>query len=123
MDLNNVKKSEIKSDDSYGNGIVNKFEFKLKKKISVKVVNGNLFKKKIRRIKIILQNNEYFENDMILHRINHNKVNIFSNEETPVSSLLNNFLFHMNKKDNTISQKLINASCKTIKFLEKFYKC
>ena len=123
MDLNNVKKSEIKSDDSYGNGIVNKFEFKLKKKISVKVVNGNLFKKKIRRIKIILQNNEYFENDMILHRINHNKVNIFSNEETPVSSLLNNFLFHMNKKDNTISQELINASCKTIKFLEKFYKC
>lgn len=123
INLSNVRNFEIKSNNMFGIGIVNKFEFKIEKNISVKVLNGNLFNKKIRKIKIILKNNDCFENDMILHRIQYNKKIIFSNKNTPVNSLLNNFFIYLNKKDNTISRELIDVSCQTTKFLEKFYKC
>lgn len=123
INFSNVRNFEIKANNDFGKGLVTKFEFKIDKNINVKILNGNLFNKKLRKIKIILKNNDCIENDMILHRIQHNKEIIFSNKETPINSLLNNFFIYFNNKDNTISRELIDASCKTTKFLEKFYKC
>lgn len=118
-----VKSTEIKLNNKLGKGIVTKFNFVIDKKIDVKVLTGNLFKKKIRKIKIILKNNDIIENDLILHKIFFNKLNIFSNYETPIFSLLNNFNKSIKKNDFQTSRKIINASSKTEKFLDKFYKC
>ena len=122
-DFYNIKKKEIKNDNSKGNGIVSKFKFMLDNKIEVNIVTGNLFKKKIRKIKIIYENNQILENDMILHKLYLNKKIIFKNKITPISSLLNNFEYALRNKEYSTSSKLIEASYKTTKFLEKFYKC
>ena len=60
---------------------------------------------------------------MILHKLYFNKKIIFKNKITPISSLLNNFEYALRNKEYLTSSKLIEASYKTTKFLEKFYKC
>ncbi len=122
-DFNNIKKKDIKINNSNGNGIVTKFKFILNNKIEVNIVTGNLFRKKIRKIKVIYKNNQILENDMILHKLYFNKKIIFKNKITPISSLLNNFEYELRNKEYLTSSKLIEASYKTTKFLEKFYKC
>lgn len=114
---------EIKLNNKLGKGIVAKFNFNINKNIFVKVITGNLFKKKIRKIKIILENNDYIESDMILHNLYFNKLKIFSNNKTPISSLLDSFSHSIKDNNYETSKMLIEASGKTIKFLEKFYKC
>tara|TARA_B100001057_G_scaffold491792_1_gene582799 strand:+ start:138 stop:1031 length:894 start_codon:yes stop_codon:yes gene_type:complete len=119
----NVKKMDIKSDNTIRKGNVTKFIFKLNNKIEVNIITGNLFKKKIRKAKVILRNNDYYENDMIYHKLYFNKKIIYTNKVTPISSLLNNFELAVKNKDSSTSFELIEASCKTTKFLEKYYKC
>lgn len=119
----NIKKIDIKSDNTIRKGKVAKFVFKLNNKIEVNVVTGNLFRKKIRKVKVILRNNDYYENDMIDHKLYFNKKIIYTNKVSPISSLLNNFELAVKNKDSSTSFELIEASCKTTKFLEKYYKC
>ena len=118
-DFSIVEKKEIISNNKYGKGLVTKFMFKINKNINVKIVTGNLFKKKLRKIKIILNDNNYIINDMVDHQIYANNKIIFKNNETPLSSLLKKF----ENGNREISKKLISASYKTTNFLEKFYKC
>ena len=118
-DFSIVEKKEIISNNKYGKGLVTKFMFKINKNIDVKIVTGNLFKKKLRKIKIILNDNNYIINDMVDHQIYANNKIIFKNNETPLSSLLKKF----ENSNHEISEKLINVSYKTTNFLEKFYKC
>lgn len=118
-DFSVVEKKEITSNNKYGKGIVTKFTFKINNNIKVKIVTGNLFKKKLRKIKIILNDNNHFINDMVDHQIYSNNKIIFKNNETPLSSLLKKF----ENSNHEISEKLINVSYKTTNFLEKFYKC
>ena len=118
-DFSIVEKKEIISNNKYGKGLVTKFMFKINKNIDVKIVTGNLFKKKLRKIKIILNDNNYIINDMVDHQIYANNKIIFKNNETPLSSLLKKF----ENGNREISKKLISASYKTTDFLEKFYKC
>lgn len=118
-DFSVVEKKEIISNNKYGRGLVTKFMFRINKNINVKIVTGNLFKKKLRKIKIILDNDNYIINDMVDHQIYSNNEIIFKNNETPLSSLLNKF----ENGNLEISKKLIDASYKTTNFLEKFYKC
>lgn len=113
-----IEKKEIRSSNEHGNGVVTKFILKINTNIKVKIVTGNLFKKKIRKIKILLEDNNCFVNDMIDHQISFNHEIIFKNNKTPISSLLKKF----ENYNFEISRKLINVSYKTTVFLEKFYK-
>tara|TARA_X000000950_G_scaffold62858_1_gene76736 strand:- start:1726 stop:2613 length:888 start_codon:yes stop_codon:yes gene_type:complete len=120
-EFTNITSKEIKSSKKDGNGLVTKFTFFIDKKIKVKVVNGNLFKKKIRKIKIIFNNKAYLENDMILHKMNNKNFNKSKKIKTPVTNLLEKFENDIASNEYKRSVKLIKASSKTISFLEKFY--
>ncbi len=114
-----VNKKEVKSNNKYGRGMVTKFFFKINSNINVKIITGNLFKKKLRKLKIVLDDKNYITNDMILHKLSFNNKVIFKNNKSPISSLLMKF----ENGNLEVSKKLIDASYKTTVFLEKFYKC
>ena len=120
-EFTDISSKEIKSCNKDGNGLVTKFTFFIDKKIKVKVVNGNLFKKKIRKIKIIFNNKTYLENDMVLHKINIKNFDKSKKIKTPVTNLLEKFENDITSNEYKRSVKLIKASSKTINFLEKFY--
>lgn len=119
----NMSNREIKSNNIYGKGIVTKFSFNINKKIKVNIITGNLFKQKLRKIKIILNNKDYIESDMVKHKIITNTNVRFKSNETPIAYLLNRFERGISQNNNQETNELINASYKTINFLEKFYKC
>ncbi len=119
-EFSNINKTEIKSKN---NGIIAKFNFKINNKINVKLVTGNLFKKKLRKIKIKLINRNIIINNMVSHELYYNKKIIFKNSKSPITSLLNTFKKEMQIDKKTTSRKLIDASCKTTEFLENFYRC
>ena len=121
--FSNLKMYEIKNNKSYNLGIVTRFNFLINSKIKVKIITGNYFKKKIRKIKIILKNNNCLICDMTSHKIFYEDKIIFENKITPLNSLLDNFYKCINEKNIIISKKLIETSCKTTKILETFYKC
>jgi len=118
-----IKKKEIKKNNSYQNGIITKFNFKIDSRFEVKLITGNLFKKKIRKIKILLKNNHVLQLNMISHIIYFNGNIVFENKRTPIQSLLKKFDRAIKEKDTDLSQNLINISCKTTKILEDFYNC
>ena len=80
----NMSNREIKSNNIYGKGIVTKFSFNINKKIKVNIITGNLFKQKLRKIKIILNNKDYIESDMVKHKIITNTNVRFKSKETPL---------------------------------------
>tara|TARA_Y100001970_G_C14175005_1_gene826447 strand:- start:621 stop:1514 length:894 start_codon:yes stop_codon:yes gene_type:complete len=104
-------------------GNVTKFNLKINNKIKVKIITGNLFKKKLRKIKIKMKNGDYIVNDMIAHKLYFNNKIIFENMKTPITSLLDNFEIAIRLRKYDTSKRLIDASLNTTKFLEKFYKC
>ncbi len=118
-----IKMEIIKSNNSNGKGIVSKFYFSINKRIKVKVITGNLFKRKLRKMKINFSDNTFVLNDMLNHKLYLNKKLIFENSKSPLSSLLNNFEDAIRLNKHKLSRELIEISCKTTKFLEKFFKC
>jgi hypothetical protein len=118
-----INKLEIKNNNALKKGIVTKFIFNIDSKFEVKIVTGNLFKNKIRKIKIILKNNDILENNLINHEVYFNKKLVFQNSNSPIQSLLNQFNNEIVLKKTKLSQKLIAASCKTTQILENFYNC
>ena len=116
-----IKIKEIKK-NRLGKDLVSKFNFKINSKIKVKVVNGNLFKHKIRKMKIYFNNYDVYEYDMINHIIFKNKNVTYCSKSSPLESLLNIFYNNINKKLNTEASR-IKTACLTSKFLENFYKC
>ena len=118
-DFSVITKKEIKSRNKLQKRIVTKFMFQIDSKIKVKIVTGNIFKKKLRKMKIILNNNDCITNNMLSHEISYNNEILHKNKKTPISSLLEKF----ENSNFEISKKLIEVSSKTTEFLEKFYKC
>ncbi len=121
--ISEIANKEIKSNNIFGKGIVTKFSFTINSNIKVKIITGNLFKKKLRKIKVLLQNKEFILNDTNYHRLYIGKKLICQNTKTPINSLLNTFQNEIRFKNYELSNKLIDVSCKTVKLLEKFYKC
>ena len=74
-------------------------------------------------MKIKFNDNTFILNDMVKHKLYFNNKFIFENNITPVSSLLNNFEKIIQSNRNELSRELIDISCKTTKFLEKFFRC
>ena len=103
--------------------IVSKFSFKFDEDFDIDLVTGNFFKKKIRKIKIICDNQEIFVGDLINHELLKNNKLIFKTKFTPIGSLLDNFYSSIIDRNHTLSQNLLKGSCQTIRVLEEFYKC
>jgi hypothetical protein len=118
-----VNKIEIKNNSTLKKGVITKFIFKIDSKFEVKIVTGNLFKNKIRKIKVILKNHNVLENNLINHEVFFNQKLVFQNSTSPIQSLLNQFNNEIVVKKTNLSKKLIAVSCKTTKMLENFYNC
>jgi len=118
-----IVEKKILSNKLKKKGIVTKFDLKINNKIKVKIITGNLFKKKLRKIKVKMKNGDYIVNDMVVHKLYFNNEIIFESMKTPITSLLNNFEKAIRLRKFDTSERLIDASLNTTKFLEKFYKC
>ena len=121
--FSNINLKEIKKNNIYGNGLVSKFDFKINNKIKVKIINGNLFKNKIRKMKLFDKNKNIYEFDMINHKILINNKLIFVNKHSPLKTLLNSFHNDIVKNNFKNSNINIKTACSTAKLLETFYKC
>ena len=121
--ISEFKNKVIKKNNHFGYGLVTRFDLILNKSINVKILTGNLFKKKNRYIKIILKNNDFLMCDFINHEVFINKNLIFKSETTPLNSLFNIFYSSIKSNDFLFTEELLDTSCKTVRFLEKFYKC
>ncbi len=113
--IREIKKNILKK------GLVTRFDLNLNSKTKIKVVNGNLFKRKIRKMKIFLQNDDIYEFDMINHVVLKNNNIIHSNTKSPLQNLFNKFYINIYKNLNTEKSK-IETACITTKILENFYK-
>ena len=122
-DFSEIVEKKILSNKLEKKGMVTKFDLKINNKIKVKIITGNLFKKKLRKIKIKMKNGNYIVNDMVIHKLYFNNEIIFESIKTPITSLLNNFEKAIRLRKFDTSERLIDASLNTTKFLEKFYKC
>jgi predicted dehydrogenase len=118
-----VNKLEIKNNKIQKKGVITKFTFSIDSKFEVKIVTGNLFRNKIRKVKVILKNHNVLENNLINHEVFFNKKLVFQNSTSPIQSLLNKFNNEIVSEKTNLSQKLITASCKTTQNLENFYNC
>ena len=118
----NLNQTIIKQDKNKKK-IVSKLTFKIERDIDIVFVTGNFFKKKIRKIKIILKNNNYFLANFDKHEFYEKNKLIIKNENTPLTSLLNKFRFCIINKDSHLSKNLLKGSCDSIKIIEKFYRC
>ena len=113
----------MRKNNYFGNGLVVKFDLIINNSIKVKILTGNLFKKKNRNLKIILKNNDFLMCDFVSHEVFINKKLIFKSKITPLSSLFKTFYKAIKSNNYLYSEDLIDTSIKTTKFLEKFYKC
>lgn len=117
-DITNIQYKEIYISQK-NSSIVSKFNITLKNNLSIKIITGNGFKKKIRVVKILLDNGDIFINDLINHNITINNKNIHNSINTPFQNLLNNFkLVIKNKNNNDI--KNLYYSHDSIKIIEKY---
>ena len=121
--FSNINLKEIKKNNIYGNGLVSKFDFTINNQIKVKIINGNLFKNKIRKMKLFDKNKNIYEFDMINHKILINNKLIFVNKHSPLKTLLNSFHNDIVKNNFKNSNINIKTACITAKLLETFYKC
>lgn len=117
-DIKNIRYKKICSSQN-DSSIVSKFNIILKNNLSIKIITGNGLKKKIRLLKIFLDNGDTFINDLINHNIAINDKIVYSSKNTPLQNLLNNFeLVIKNKNNNDI--KNLYTSHNVIKIIEKY---
>jgi len=119
----NINMIELKKNNKFGRGLVSKFIFSLSSNVEGKIITGNLFNKKIRKIKIILKNKDYLLANMNDHNIYFKKTLLFKGRKTPLNLLLETF--HDRIKNGYQKEDLNNIfiSSETIKIIEKFYRC
>ncbi len=120
--LSKINNFEIKKDNNIG-GIVTKYNILIDNKIKAKIINGNLFKKKIRKLKIKLNNKDILISDMIKNVVYFNNNIIFQNHTSPITSLLNKFYLTIKEKNYNFVEEKLDIACNTVKILEKYYKC
>ena len=117
-EIRKIKYKEIYISQNY-HSIASKFNIILKNNLEIKIMTGNGFKKKIRKLKIFLDNGDIFINDLINHKIIFNDKIIHKSLNTPLQNLLNNFeLIIKNNYDNDM--KNLYSSYDSIKLIEKY---
>ena len=110
------KKKLIKND---GIRIISKMELILKDNFKIKIITGNLFKKKTRLLKIVLENGDIFINNFINHTISYNNKLIYKSKSQPLEILLNTFVNCINNNEIKEGIKNINISINAINLIEK----
>ena len=120
--ISNINSQEIKKTNLFEKGIVTKFKANIDSRFEVKLLTGNIFKKKIRKIKVILNNGSNLESNLNNHKIYLNGNIVFKSSTSPLQSLLDKFNFNIVEDNIDLSQSLLKTSCETTKILEKFYK-
>ena len=101
--------------------LVSKFNITFESGINVKLVTGNLFKKKIRLFKIYLNNGEIFSSNLVKHAIYINNSLIFQSKKTPLRLLLSKFYNSLNKGYNDDDFQNILISADSIKIFNNYY--
>ena len=120
--ISNINRQEIKKNNLFEKGIVTKFKVNINSRFEVKLLTGNIFKKKIRKIKVILNNGSNLESNLNNHKIYLNGNIVFKSSTSPLQSLLDKFNFNIVEDNIDLSQSLLKTSCETTQILEKFYK-
>ena len=116
-----IRVTELRKYFRKKSGLVSKLKFKINNSINVNVVTGNLFNKKIRKLKIYFDN-KILSYDMINHKVYINDKIIYKNNKSTLQSLLNNYKNKIILEKNfNYSQKLIETSCQTTNVLEQIY--
>tara|TARA_Y100001970_G_C14250833_1_gene871751 strand:- start:5026 stop:5919 length:894 start_codon:yes stop_codon:yes gene_type:complete len=102
------------------NKYVSKFNITLSNKINIKIVTGNSFKKKLRILKIILNNGDVFINNFERHEVYINNEKIFTSEKKPLNNLFNKFSKSIENDDRKEGLNSIMLSFQSIKIIEKY---
>ena len=116
----NIQNKQIKKNYN-NNALVSKFNITFESGINVKLVTGNLFKKKIRLFKIYLNNGEIFSSNLVKHAIYINNSLIFQSKKTPLRLLLSKFYNSLNKGYNDDDFQNILISADSIKIFNNYY--
>jgi len=101
------------------NRIVVRIDILLNNKLNIKVLTGNLFKKKSRILKIVLNNGDVFTNNFVKHQIKLNNIIIYKSRNKPLDNLLIKFVKSINNNENLEGLKSIYKSYDSLKILEK----
>mgnify|MGYP001216845928 FL=1 len=100
---------------------MSKFNIIFESGINIKIVTGNLFKKKIRLLKIYLNNGEIFLSDLVKHTIYINNHLIYTSKNTPLKLLLTKFYNSLSKGYNDDDFQNILISADSIKIFNDYY--
>ena len=111
----------IQLKQNYNNALVSKFNIIFESGINIKIVTGNLFKKKIRLLKIYLNNGEIFLSDLVKHTIYINNHLIYTSKNTPLKLLLTKFYNSLSKGYNDDDFQNILISADSIKIFNDYY--
>ena len=99
------------------NTFISKFDFQNKNNIDISISTGNIFKKKIRLLKIFLKDGEIFTNNFVTHEISYKNKMIFKSNETPIQNLLNKFAHNIENKKNDEDIENLLISAESIKII------
>ena len=111
----------LKKNNSDKTGLISKIKIYFNSNINVKIVTGNLFKKKVRLLKIFLRNGDILSCNFINHSIYINNNLVHNSQKTPLQSLLNAFSDNLKKNymENDFQNILISAD--SIKIFNDYY--
>ena len=115
----NIHNIQLKQ--NYNNALVSKFNINFESGINIKIVTGNLFKKKIRLFKIYLNNGEIFLSDLDKHIIYINNHPVYISKNTPLNLLLSQFYNSLSKGYNDDDFQNILISADSIKIFNNYY--
>ena len=87
--------------------------------IKIKILSGNGFKNKIRKLIIFLDNGEIYKFDFSIHKIFQNNSLIFTSKKTPISKLLDSLQKNLNYGHDSNDLENILVSLKAIKIFCK----
>ena len=119
------KCKEIKKNNSKKTGLICRFDLFFASGIYVKIITGNLFKSKTRKLKIILKNDKFFEYNNISKSLTFEEkiINLNTEKNQPIQTLLNQFYLNIQNGYQQNQFENVKISSLSIKILESFYKC
>ena len=118
----------IKKKNKNGLGIVSRFHFIFDNGIKSKILTGNLFKKKIRIVKVFFNDNSSYDFNFIdessRHTVNKrvSKINLFLKDNlSSMEKLLTNFSNNISKGINNYDLDVLRTSIKSEKILDELF--
>ena len=117
--------NEIKNNNSKNKGLICRFNLYFSSGINVKIITGNLFNKKIRKLKILLEDSKFFEYNIIANSIliNNKVIDLNLKKDQTIQSLLNQFYLNIKNGYQNKQFENLKISTQSIRILENFYKC